>query len=384
MRKIGLALACVVAVAGCSDVARVRRGLESPEWQVRYGAAADLHLLRADEKTTPLLLGAMGDPAPRVRGMAAQSLRLMLDRGGADAIFAGASQQPERVRKELVSALADRGVPDSAVPFLTQMLGSNSPDERLAAAKVFSGVQTPDKVETLLAAWRRDPEPQVRVAALASAAYPPPSAKKDKQVLEAYEAMIAGSPELLREPPLLAAVGDLRLASATHHLLGMIVDPELRYIAIESLGKIKSEAAAAPLLELLEQNESWVMNRQVCRALECIRTPEVGAKLAELFLQCKPSEDRDSWDRTAFITLAMLKTGGDDVFETFVSQLTNDELRDFALYGIHRMTLASVVHPENRWLYSWPTMQEKWREWWKLHRDEVARRLAEDASWEDY
>jgi len=380
MRKACLILlACLLASAGCSDARRIRRGLASPEWQVRYAAAADMHLLCADDETAPLLLGALADPAPRVRNQAARSLVLMLDRGDADALFEQAARQPEPVRRALLGALAERAVPDAAVPFLVRMLSSPSTSERRAAAKAFRRAEAPDKVETLLQVWRRDPDLEVRVAALASAAYPTSTAGKNERLIAAYEDMVAATPDLLRRPPLLAAVGDLRIESAQRHLLAMLYDPQLRYLAIESLGKIGSEAAVPHLLKLLEQDESWVMNRQVCQAIGRIRTAEAGEKLAELFLAAEPARDRDSWDRTAFITLAMVRIGGDAVFEAFVSQLTNEKLRDFALYGLYRMTGTYVVHPENRWLYSWPTIQSKWRRWWKQHKDEVAERLNKQA-----
>ena len=102
-----------------------------------------------------------------------------------------------------------------------------------------------------------------------------------------------------------------------------------------------------------------------------------------MFLESKPDLDRDAWDRVLFITLAMMKIGGDDVFEAFASQLTDDVHRDFALLGLHRMTGTRMVWRENEWMYTWPQMQEMWRTWWRTNGESVAAKLDKDAAKDD-
>ncbi|HUS59312.1 MAG TPA: HEAT repeat domain-containing protein, partial [Planctomycetota bacterium] len=263
------------------------------------------------------------------------------------------------------------------------MLSEESAAIRLAAAKALKASKSPDKRPLLLRVWKQDADERVRLAALISAGYPAKDARNDDSLLQAWRELLHGRPDLLRQPAFSRAAGDLRIAQAAVLLLPLTEDPELRYIAIESLGKIRCAEAVGLLLETLARNESWVMNRQVCRSLGQIREPASAPALAQIFRECKPETDRDSWDRMVFVTLAMVKIGGDDIFDAFAAHITDPKKREFALYGLHRMTGAQPVWVEHYWLYTWKGIEQQWRTWWAENKDAVAKRLDQKAK-EEY
>jgi len=375
-------LAAFFLLAGCTSVSRLRRDLSSPEWQVRCAAAGRLQNVSVDQDTTPLLFMAMSDPSPRVRSRAGRALAAFLDGPTAAAVCDRARRAPDAVKLEVIQALAEPKTPDAATPFLSEMLADPSPDIRLAAARAFRGSHDAKKLAPLLGAWKREPQEKIRVAALVAACCPADSARKNTELIRCYTEMIEHGSTMLRNPGILRAAGDLRIRAAEPHLLAVISDPELRYVAIESLGEVRSQKAVPALLELLERNDSWVMNRQVCAALGRIRSHEAARRLAGYFVGSKPERDRDSWDRTLFITVAMSKIGGDEVFEAFASQITEKAKRDFALYGLRTMTGTRVVRRRNYWMYTWKGIQILWRKWWKEHKGEVAEKLDKEAEQE--
>jgi len=366
-------------VAGCTGLRSLRRDLASPEWQVRYSAATKLQQLSLKADTIDLLFTAMDDPAPRVREQAGRALGALLRESDAAAVCDRARGASDTVKRAVIEALARAQTPEAATPFLTEMLAHPSPDIRLAAARALRRSADTAKVEKLLSVWKHEPDEKIRIAALVSASYPTEPARKNEALLSCYKDIIRRTPAMLRNPQILRAVGDLRVGEAEPHLLNLIDDTELRYIAIEALGMIRSHKAAPALLRLLERDESWVMNRQVCAALGRIRAPRTGRILAEYFVHSKPQHDRDQWDRTLFITTAMAKIGGDEVFEAFASQITDKNRRDFALFGLHTMTGTRVVRRENRWMYTWEGIERLWRKWWQKHKHQVAQKLQKEA-----
>ena|GEM_PF-2758839 len=366
-------------IAGCTGVRGLQRDLASPEWEVRYSAATKLQELSLNKDTIGLLFTAMDDPAPRVRHRAARTLARLLSDSSAAAVCDRASGASDTVKRAVIEGVARAQTPEEATPFLTEMCTDPTRDIRLAAARALRGSTDAAKVEKLLGVWQHETDEEIRTAALVSASYPAESARKDKKLLSCYKDIIRRAPAMLRNPQILRAAGDLRIADAEPHLLELMTDAELRYIAIEGLGKVRSQKAVPALLELLKRDESWVMNRQVCAALGRIRAPEAARALAGYFVESNPQRDRDQWDRTLFITTAMAGIGGKEVFEAFASQITEKNRRDFALYGLHVMTGASVVRRENRWMYTWKGIQRLWREWWREHKDEVAQKLEREA-----
>ena len=372
-------LPLLLLAVGCTRPGALRRDLDSPEWGTRYAAAGKLQALPAGSDTIALLCKAMNDPAPRVRRRASQSLVALLDEDEGGRICDKLRGETDTAKLAAIEAMAASRIPDSATPFLTEMLQHPSPEIRLAATRALRASGDPQKVDALLNLWQEQTDENIRVAAIVSASYPVEPARQNAAVIECYDDILANSPQLLRRPGILRAVGDLGIASAEPHLLRMIDDPELCYLSIQALGKIRSEESVPRLLKILEKNESWVMNREVCRALGRIRTQAAARTLAELFVEAEPQRDRDSWDRLVFITAAMTRIGGDGVFEAFASKITDKNFRDFALYGLGTMTGARVVRRENRWLYTWEGIQRLWREWWKEHSGEVAEKLEKEA-----
>jgi HEAT repeat protein len=380
MRHIGKALLpFLLLAAGCTRLGAVQRDLDSPKWGTRYAAAGKLQDLPPGDDAAALLCKAMSDPAPRVRRRASRSLIAFLGRDDGGRILDRLRGETDAAKLVAINAMIEVQTPDSAGPFLAEMLEHPSPEIRLAATRALRTSGDPKKVDALLAMWQDDDNENVRVAAIVSASYPVESARRNPAVIECYRRILANGPQLLRRPGILRAVGDLGIASAEPHLLRMIDDPELRYLSIEALGKIRSEQSVRRLLEILEKNESWVTNREVCRALGRIRARPSARALAKLFVEAEPQRDRDSWDRLVFITIAMAKIGGDEVFEAFASKITDKNFRDFALYGLARMTGARVVWSENRWLYTWKGIERLWRECWKEHSGEVAEKLEKEA-----
>ena len=373
----------LVPLAGCSSLKSVKQELQSPEWQVRRLAVGKLADYRGNDEAAALLLKAMDDPVPRVREGASDALAQLTDGTPNVALLDLASNASDNTKLALIAALDKSGPQQAATPFLTSLLLNQPAAIRLAAAKALHTSADPAKRPPLLAIWTRNEAEELRIAALVSASYPATDARKDPNVIREYREIAGQQPDLMRNPKILAALGDLRIAEAGPRLLQLMADPELKYLAVESLGKMRCTEAVPGLLDLLLKNESWVMNRQVCHAIGRIRPKDAAGTLVRLFLESKPDVDRDSWDRTLFITLAMMKIGGDDVFEAFASQLTSDTHRDFALLGLHRMTGARVVWRENEWLYSWEQIQRFWRVWWTDNKEKVAAKLEKNAAAED-
>jgi len=348
--------------------------VESPDWQVRCVAVGGLAGARLDDKTLPLLFEGLEDPVLHVRDRAAYVLAHHLRTRPEPIIFTQAAQASTTVKLAVARAIEHHYYPQAANELLIGMLGDPSPDVRRAAVLALPMSEHPEKRKLLIELWRNSPDEKMRTAALWAATYPVGGARADENVLQCWRDLVQHQPELLRDPCLLEAAGDLRLREAAPLAMPLVRDPELCYIAVEALGSIGYREAVPVLLELLEKDESWVMNRAVCEALGSVRAEESGATLARLFEQCHPETDRDSWDRTLFIMAAMIRIGGDEVFEAFVRQLTNKDKRDFALGGLGDMTGASIGGLKMR-LYSWEGIQKEWRRWWAENKEKVAERL---------
>ena len=374
-----LIIAAVACIGGCSDIGAIRRDLESPEWQVRCAAAGNLKSLPANEDTTALIMKTLDDPAPPVREAGANTLAQVFNDDAAKLVFDRARDASDNTKLAVIAAIRKRGPSPAAAPFLVSMLGTQPAGIRLAATKALHGSGDPAAKAALLDVWARDDDPALRVAALTSASYPAKQARSDPRILQCYREIVQKQPALLNNPKIIRAAGDLRVSEASPRLVKLITHPELKYVAIESLGKMRSKEAVPALLDLLLKNESWVMNRQICLALGRIRPKEAAPVLARYFLESKPKDDKDSWDRTLFITRAMMKIGGDDIFEAFASQITDKDRRDFAIYALVRMTGTTVIWAENYWLYSWPQIERFWREWWQENKERVAAKLEKEA-----
>jgi len=379
MIKAATALVILVALAGCSSIGDIRQGLDSPECDVRCDAARSLGGLQSNEETTTLLLKALEDPAPSVREGAADSLVQLLSEHAAPAILQKVKAASEPAKLAVIGALARPGAGEQASALLGDMLAEKSNEIRLAAAKALRTSTSPAKRPILLNLWSHDPDENVKAAALVSASYPAVAARKDEALMAAWRSVLADCPELLSQPSFLCAVGDLRIAEASPMLLGMLDSPELKYLAVQSLGKVRSNEAVAALLKILENNESWVMNKQVCQAIGRIRPASAAPVLAKLFVEAKPQTDKDTWDRTVFLTLAMSKIGGDEIFEAFASHITDKNKREFSLFALHRMAGVQPVWVENYWLYTWSGIESEWRKWWAANKQAVAERLAKMA-----
>jgi len=371
--------AAVLLAAGCSRLPEIEQAMKSPEWQVRYVAVGGLKDYPASKDAATLLIKALDDPSPRVRDGASDTLAHFIDRKTEKAVLEHVRNGSDHARLAAIAALEKSGAPPAATPFLTAMLVGQPAPIRLAAARALRASPDPAKRAPLLAIWSSPAAEPLRVAALVSASYPAKDARTDAQVIRCYHDVLRDQPDLLNNPKILQAAGDLRIAEAYPQVLRRVADPELKYVAVDSLGKMRSKEAAAVLTDLLLRNESWVMNRQVCRALGRIRPDGIGPILARCFRECHPESDRDSWDRTLFVTIAMLKIGGDDVFDAFATSITDGLKRNFALFGLHNMTGTTIIWPENQWMYSWEQIQEMWREWWPKNREKVAARLEEQA-----
>ena len=378
-----LALACVLP-AGCGRLSGIHRDLQSPEWQVRYLAAEQLGDASPNDESIGLLFHALEDPAPRVRQRAADSLVRFLETSG-DGILERAAAEPDAVKLVVLGALnssqeAGRSARVVQVEPLLAMLGSPSADVRLAAAKFLRPCPHPAKRPPLLSAWSNDPDQRVRTAALVAASHPAKAAREDDELVGTCAKLLDIHPELVRDPDILLTLGYLRIRQAAPRVIELVADPELKYLAVESLGLMRATEAVPLLLDLLEKNESWVMNREVCTALGRIRSEAAVPVLAEIFVNSAPDADRDSWDRTLFAVNAMAKIGGDQVFEAFVSQITSKERRDFALYGLHKMTDVRLIKRENYWMYTWEGIAERWRAWWERNSTIMAAKLAKEAA----
>jgi len=366
-------------IAGCSRLPEIEQAMKSPEWQVRYVAVGGLKDYPTDKEAADLLIKALDDPSPRVRDSASDTLAHFIERRSEKVVLEHVRSGSDNARLAAIAALEKSGAPPAATSFLTAMLTSQPAPIRLAAARALRESPDPAKRAPLLAIWSSPADEPLRIAALVSASYPAKDARSDVQVIRCYHDILRDQPDLLNNPKLLQAVGDLRIIEAYPQVLRRVADPELKFLAVDSLGKMRSKEAASVLTDLLLRNESWVMNRHVCRALGRIRPEGTGPLLARCFRECHPEVDRDSWDRTLFVTIAMLKIGGDDVFEAFASHITDDLKRNFALFGLHNMTGTTIIWPENEWLYSWERIQSMWRKWWPKNKQKVAERLDEQA-----
>ncbi|HUW32092.1 MAG TPA: HEAT repeat domain-containing protein [Planctomycetota bacterium] len=375
-----LVIVATVLAAGCSRLPAIEEGLKSPEWQVRYVAVGALKDYPKSKDAAALLIKALDDPSPRVRDGASDTLASFIEHRSEGVVLERVQTGSDHARLAAIAALEKSGAPPAATPFLTAMLTSQPAPIRLAAARALRGSPDPAKRAPLLAIWSSAAaDEQLRIAALVSASYPAKEARSDAQVIRCYHDILRDQPDLLDTPKILQAVGDLRIIEAYPQVLRRTADPELKFLAVRSLGRMRCKEAAPALIDLLLKNESWVMNRQVCGALSRIRPEGAGRILARCFRECHPEADRDSWDRTLFITIAMLNIGGDDVFEAFASNLTDDIKRDLARFGLYHMTGTSIIWSENQWRYSWEQIQTMWREWWPKNKEMVVARLDERA-----
>ncbi|HUU69488.1 MAG TPA: HEAT repeat domain-containing protein [Planctomycetota bacterium] len=359
-------------------MSQLRRDMESPDWQVRCAAVGSLAGARLDDKTLPLLFKGLEDPVLHVRDRAAYALAHHLRTKPEPIIFEQAMQASTAVKLSVARAIEHHHYPQAANDLLISMLSDPSPDIQRAAALALPMSEHPQKRSLLLELWRNSPDEKMRTAALVAATYPVEDTCADENLLHYWRDLVQHQPEMLRTPHVLEAAGNLRLREAAPCILPLVRDPELCYLAVEALGSMRYREAVPVLLELLEKDESWVMNREVCEALGKIRAEESVPALARLFQQSHPQTDRDSWDRTLFIVIAMSEIGGDDVFESFVAHLTNKEKRDFALGGLVGMAGKNIGGLKMRF-YSWERIQKEWRRWWAENKEQVAERLRTDA-----
>jgi len=376
MLKTRLTLCLILAaLSGCTGASRLHRDIDSPDWQTRSAAVGNLRAGKLNDTSVPLILRALDDTVPQVRDYAAYVLAHHVRNGTAGNLYEHARHASDSAKIAVAAATQGRHFPDAANDFLLELLGPSSPDVQLAAAKALQNSGDARKREPLVELWRNSADEALQIAALVSASYPAKDAREDEELRECWRQLAIDQPRLLRDPYVLQAAGGMRVEETGTHILELVTEPELRYLAIESLGRMRHADAVPVLLTLLDEDESWVLTRQACEALGRIRSPEAAPVLARMFVESRPETNRDAWDRTMFIALAMIKIGGDEVFEALVSQITNEHKRSLSLACLHEMTGTRLIARDNYWLYTWEGMQERWRRWWSENREKVAERL---------
>jgi len=380
--KFAACLALMI-LAGCAGASRLHRDIDSPDWETRSAAVGNLRSGKLNDTNIPLILRALDDTVPQVRDYAAYVLAHHIRNRTAGNLFEHARHASDSAKIAVAAATQGGHFPDAANDFLIELLGSSSPDVQLAAAKALQGSDDARKRKPLMELWRNSPHEALRVAALVSASYPAKDAREDENLRECWRQLSIDQPHLLRDPYVLQAAGGMRVEETGTHILELVSDAELRYLAIESLGKMRYVDAVPVLLALLEKDGSWVLTRQACSALGRIRAEAAAPVLAMTFVESRPETSRDAWDRTMFVALAMIRIGGDDVFEALVSQITNEHKRSISLACLHEMTGTRLIARDNYWLYTWEGMQERWRRWWIENRERVAERLERQSNERD-
>jgi HEAT repeat protein len=206
-----------VVALGPAAVPALLEAVKDPEPRVRYWSAAALARTRDERGFRPLANLAAGDPDPTVRKVAVWHLRHYLAKH-ADEVWAlvekALADPHPAVRLWAMKVIEDRGHRES-LPRLEALLAHKDPATRHDALVRVILMSPARAVEIAGRALARDPDPQVRAAAMRALT------RLDPPPVEALEVMITGLEDAHVE---VRKVALTLLAKGAGHVLGY--DPD--------------------------------------------------------------------------------------------------------------------------------------------------------------
>jgi HEAT repeat protein len=212
LRSIGAP--CVVALGDC---------LADPELSVQEAAAAVLASI-ADERAFDPLVRALHSPDWIVRMYATRAVGRLKNPRAIQSLIPLLQDRVKAVRQEASSALGAIG--ETAIPSLVEALTHQDWPVRLHAVEALGRTRSSNAVEPLCSVLVNDADSAVREDAV-------------------------------------RALGDIGDPQAVECLLTVVLEPPLRFLAVEALGRIRDRRAVPLLIDLVAGSHSPGETRRV-------------------------------------------------------------------------------------------------------------------------